>query len=103
MRNVNMAAVNLLADFATRVVNVAPKAATVTRTTLSTYAYALDCMLARASIAARMGGYVRAARLLAYRRRAKPYTLGQIRAHVKYRLTHQPEIHASYARIARSL
>lgn len=72
-------------------------------TVLTTYAHFLDLMLMRARIASDAKRAVRAARIGAKRRGAKPYTLGQIRAHIKYRAKHQPEIRALYVRDAAKL
>lgn len=69
---------------------------------LVTYAAFLDEMLTRKALTTPKG-VVRAARLGAFRRAAKPYTLGQVRAHVKYRRAHQPEIAATYVKAAFAL
>lgn len=102
MHALNMTAINTLAEFVARksVAKPAPKARTAK---LGTYAWFLDVMCARKSIMANPKRVVRAARLGAYRRKAKPYTLGQVRAHITYRRTHQPEIYATYCREARAI
>lgn len=101
MLAIDMKTINALTAYAQRI-QTAPAPKRVP-SVLSTYAHFLDVMLTRANIVKDARKIVRAARLGAYRRRAKPYTLGQVRAHVKYRASHQPEIYSGYAKAARML